>query len=313
MKTLLRESRILGGTTADIKRARRTGWDSDPNVNECDEALPRRERSGPRPIRAILAASTDAERTTSQQRRRPRGRKSLALSLQNIFETLVISWPTVVDAFAGRVTMAECNARLASWAEEIARNSAYELEVVGRENLGTEGESFLVMSNHQSLYDIPVLFHVLGANLRMITKAELFAVPIFGPAMKAAGFISIDRSNRARALESLEIAKQKIAEGLNVWIAPEGTRSKTGALLPFKKGGFNLAIEAGLRVLPVTLRGTRDILPAKGARGRGPRADRAAHDPPPDRCAGVRDARAEGGARGADARRPRSAAERRLT
>jgi 1-acyl-sn-glycerol-3-phosphate acyltransferase len=67
-------------------------------------------------------------------------------------------------------------------------------------------------------------------------------------------------------MKSLEIARKKVAGGLNVWIAPEGTRSRTGELLPFKKGGFNLAIEAGLRVLPVTLRGTRDILPAKGAR-----------------------------------------------
>jgi 1-acyl-sn-glycerol-3-phosphate acyltransferase len=179
-------------------------------------------------------------------------RKSIALSLHNIYETLVISWPTVVDAFAGRVTMSECNRRLTWWAAEIAKNSRYELEIVGRENLGTHHESFLVMSNHQSLYDIPVLFHVLGANLRMITKAELFRVPVFGDALKHAGFISIDRSNRERAMKSLEIARQGVADGLNVWIAPEGTRSKTGELLPFKKGGFNLALEAGLRVLPVT-------------------------------------------------------------
>ncbi len=193
-------------------------------------------------------------------------RKSLGLSLQNIYETLRISWPTVVDAFAGRVTKEACDARLASWADEIAKNARYDLEVVGRQNLGTHHETFLVMSNHQSLYDIPVLFHVLGANLRMITKTELFAVPIFGPAMKSAGFISIDRSNRERAMRSLEIAKKAIADGTNVWIAPEGTRSRTGELLPFKKGGFNLALEAGLRILPITLRGTRDILPAKGTR-----------------------------------------------
>jgi 1-acyl-sn-glycerol-3-phosphate acyltransferase len=223
--------------------------------------------------------------------------KSLALSLQNIFETLVISWPTVVDAFAGRVTMQECNERLASWASEIAKNSAYELEVVGRENLGTSGESFLVMSNHQSLYDIPVLFHVLGPNLRMITKEELFRVPVFGPAMRHAGFISIDRSNRERALKSLDIAKEKIAGGLNVWIAPEGTRSKTGELLPFKKGGFNLALEAGLRLLPITLRGTRDILPAKGTRSRTHARVRVTIHPPID----AKEYAREGGKQGREA------------
>jgi len=192
--------------------------------------------------------------------------KSLGLSLHNIYETLLISWPTVVDAFAGRVTKEACDARLASWASEIAKNAGYELEVIGREHAGTHGETFLVMSNHQSLYDIPVLFKVLGANLRMITKTELFKVPIFGPAIRHAGFIDIDRSNRQRAIRSLEIAKKAIADGTNVWIAPEGTRSKTGELLPFKKGGFNLALEAGLRILPITLDGTRDILPAKGTR-----------------------------------------------
>jgi 1-acyl-sn-glycerol-3-phosphate acyltransferase len=207
-------------------------------------------------IRAILRAVP----------RMPAARKSLTLSLHNVYETLVICWPTVIDAFLGRVSMEECDARLASWAAEIAKNAAYELEVAGREHLGDKGEAFLVMSNHQSLYDVPVLFHVLGANLRMITKSELFAVPIFGPAMLASGFISIDRSNRTRALESLAVAKAKIAAGRNVWIAPEGTRSKDGKLLPFKRGGFQLAIEAGLRVLPVTLNGTRDILAAKGSR-----------------------------------------------
>ena len=226
-----------------------------------------------------MAEARRAKQATGTRRGSP---KSLALSLQNIYETLVISWPTVVDAFANRVTMRECDDRLASWAAEIAKNAEYDLQVIGRENLGTRGESFLVMSNHQSLYDIPVLFHVLGANLRMITKAELFKVPVFGPAMKHAGFISIDRSNRERAMKSLEIAKEKIEGGLNVWIAPEGTRSKTGELLPFKKGGFNLAIEAGLRVLPVTLRGTRDILPAKGTRSRHHAAVRVTIHPPID-------------------------------
>ena len=91
-----------------------------------------------------------AQRMADARRAKGATGKSLALSLRNIYETLVISWPTVVNAFAGRVTMPECDSRLARWATEIAKNSAYDLEVVGRENLGTRGESFLVMSNHQS-------------------------------------------------------------------------------------------------------------------------------------------------------------------
>jgi 1-acyl-sn-glycerol-3-phosphate acyltransferase len=131
------------------------------------------------------------------------------------------------------------------------------------------GETYLVMSNHQSLYDIPVIFEVIGPNIRMITKEELFRVPIFGNALRAGGFISIDRRDRHAAIRSLRRASDLLASGTHVWIAPEGTRSPTGELLPFKKGAFYLALEAGLPILPVTLRGTRDALPAKGVRSSG--------------------------------------------
>jgi 1-acyl-sn-glycerol-3-phosphate acyltransferase len=191
--------------------------------------------------------------------------KSLALSLRNIYETLAISFPTVVDALQGRVTKQACDDRLARWAHNVVDNAAIELEVVGRDNL-RHGETYLIMSNHQSLYDIPVLFCVVGANVRMVTKQELFSVPVFGPALEAGGFISIDRSNRNAAIRSLQQARDLLASGTHVWIAPEGTRSRTGELLPFKKGAFYLAFEAGLPILPVTVQGTRNALPAKGVR-----------------------------------------------
>jgi 1-acyl-sn-glycerol-3-phosphate acyltransferase len=190
---------------------------------------------------------------------------SLALSLRNVYETLAISAPTVVDALRGRVTKAECDARLARWSKACLRNARVELDVTGGERLKTS-ETYLVMSNHQSLYDIPVLFQVVGPNIRMITKKELFGVPIFGGALEAAGFISIDRTDRNAAIRSLRKACDLLASGTHVWIAPEGTRSPSGALLPFKKGAFYLAFEAGLPILPVTVRGTRNILPAHGLR-----------------------------------------------
>jgi len=191
--------------------------------------------------------------------------KSLLLSLAAIYETLLISFPTVVDGALGRVRKEICDDRLAGWGKKIVAHAQMDVEVVGRENL-LPGQTYLVMSNHQSHYDIPVMFYVLGANLRMITKAELFRVPVWGPAMRESGFIAIDRSNRHRALESLEIAKQKLAEGVHIWIAPEGTRSRSGQLLPFKKGGFALAMDAGLPILPVAIKGTRAALRADGVR-----------------------------------------------
>lgn len=206
-----------------------------------------------------------AEMTASADPRTDDRQKSLGLTLRNVYETLAISWPTVVDAALGRVTKEACDDRLESWSAKIVRHTRIELTVRGREHL-EPGKTYLVMSNHQSLYDVPILFHVIGKNIRMITKKELFKVPIFGPAIREAGFISIDRENRHSAIKSLEVAKQKMAAGTHVWIAPEGTRSKTGELGSFKKGGFMLAMDAGLVVMPVTIDGTRDILVAKGVR-----------------------------------------------
>jgi 1-acyl-sn-glycerol-3-phosphate acyltransferase len=192
---------------------------------------------------------------------------SLALSLRNIYETLAISFPTVVEAVQGRVTKQICDERLAGWAKAVVENARIEIEVLGREHLKT-GETYLVMSNHQSLYDIPVLFRVVGSNIRMITKKELFGVPVFGGALAVAGFIAIDRSNRHAAIRSLEKARELVASGTHVWIAPEGTRSRSGKLLPFKKGAFYLALGSGLPILPVTLSGTRNVLAAKGVLSR---------------------------------------------
>jgi 1-acyl-sn-glycerol-3-phosphate acyltransferase len=191
--------------------------------------------------------------------------KSLMLSLAAMYETLVISFPTVVDGALGRVRKDVCDARLDSWGKKIVGHARMEVEVVGREHL-VPGQTYLVMSNHQSHYDIPVLFYVLGPNLRMITKTELFRVPIWGAAMRESGFIAIDRSNRQRAVESLRVAQESLKSGVHIWIAPEGTRSRTGELLPFKKGGFALSLDAGLPILPVAIQGTRDALRADGVR-----------------------------------------------
>jgi 1-acyl-sn-glycerol-3-phosphate acyltransferase len=188
---------------------------------------------------------------------------SLALSLRNVYETLAISFPTMLEAFGGRVTREVCNQRLAHWSHAVVDNARIEIEVVGREHM-VPGETYLVMSNHQSHYDIPVLFYVMGPNLRMIAKKELFDVPIFGNALKAAGFVEIDRGDRDAAIRNLEQAHALLESGTHVWIAPEGTRSPSGHLGTFKKGAFYLALNAELPILPVTLSGTRDVLPAHG-------------------------------------------------
>jgi 1-acyl-sn-glycerol-3-phosphate acyltransferase len=189
---------------------------------------------------------------------------SVLLSLEGVMETLAISAPTVVDALRGRITVELCDNRLKNWAKRLLDKADVTRTVVHPERAGTS-EVFVVMSNHRSLYDIPLLFESFPRTLRMVTKKELFRVPVWGGAMRAAGFIELDRNNRTRAKQGIDVARARLQQGINVWIAPEGTRSRSGALGPFKGGGFRLALDTGLRILPVAIRGTERILPADGA------------------------------------------------
>jgi 1-acyl-sn-glycerol-3-phosphate acyltransferase len=119
------------------------------------------------------------------------------------------------------------------------------------------------MSNHSSLYDIPLIFVALPGSIRMLTKKELFGVPVWGRGLAAGEFVSIDRHDHAQAVRDLDAAKVKMAGGISLWVAPEGTRSRDGQLGDFKKGGFVLAIQTGALILPIGIRGSRDILPPK--------------------------------------------------
>jgi 1-acyl-sn-glycerol-3-phosphate acyltransferase len=179
-------------------------------------------------------------------------------------ETLAVSAPTVVDAVRGRITVELCDNRLRGWAKKLLDHAEVERVVVHPERAATS-EIFVVMSNHRSLYDIPLIFESFPRTLRMVAKAELFRVPIWGRAMREAGFIELDRNNRVRAKQGIEVARARLEQGINVWIAPEGTRTRSGELGPFKGGGFRLALNTGLRILPVGIRGTEKILPADGA------------------------------------------------
>lgn len=123
------------------------------------------------------------------------------------------------------------------------------------------GQSYVVVSNHQSLFDILVIAGWLGMDLRWVAKASLKKVPMFGIASIKMDHIFIDRSNREAAIETLNSAKMKIVDGTSVMFFPEGTRSRDGRLKPFKTGAFKMAVDLGIPILPITLRGTRHILP----------------------------------------------------
>jgi 1-acyl-sn-glycerol-3-phosphate acyltransferase len=179
-----------------------------------------------------------------------------------VVETLKISAPTVVEAARGNTDHQLYDRRLRGWAQRLVDYVGMKIEVRGREHL-VAGETYVVMSNHQSVYDIPVIYLSLPElSIRMVAKAGLFKIPIWGQALKTAGFVELDRANRVKAIKALNAARATMESGISIWIAPEGTRTRNGQLLPFKQGGFHLALETGARILPVTISGTRHVLPA---------------------------------------------------
>ncbi|HEU4732691.1 MAG TPA: lysophospholipid acyltransferase family protein, partial [Kofleriaceae bacterium] len=118
-------------------------------------------------------------------------------------------------------------------------------------------------SNHQSHLDIPMLYATLPSpTIRMLGKKELFAIPVWGRALRAAEFIEVDRSNHVSAVRSIDHAARLVRDGVSIYLAPEGTRSRDGRIGKLKKGGFHLALATGAPIIPVAIRGTREILPA---------------------------------------------------
>lgn len=135
------------------------------------------------------------------------------------------------------------------------------VSVTGREKVDKK-QSYVIVSNHQSHYDIFVLYGWVGVDFKWVMKHELRKIPGLGIGCEKIGHIFIDRSSHEKALASINSAKEKIVNGTSVIFFPEGTRSQTGELGQFKKGAFKMAIDLGLPVLPVTLLGTKDILPS---------------------------------------------------
>jgi len=151
------------------------------------------------------------------------------------------------------------------WARTIFRLLGVEFTLAGwdalPEDIRTQRQSVIFMSNHESNLDPPVLIGTLPIPAVFLAKKEVrWMVPVGWAAMMA-GTIFIDRSNRERAVQSLHEAADQIRGGKSVVIFPEGTRTRDGALLPFKKGGFNLALDAGVPIVPLAAVGGHAMLP----------------------------------------------------
>jgi 1-acyl-sn-glycerol-3-phosphate acyltransferase len=145
-------------------------------------------------------------------------------------------------------------------ARTAVRLAGIRIEAVGRDQLDP-AKTYIFMANHVSNVDPPVIIPSLPKRTSVLVKKELFRIPVLGRAMRLASLVPVDRSNRDAAIASMHEAAEVVRTGISMTIFPEGTRSHDGRLLPFKKGPFYLAMEGGAAIVPVTILGTREIMP----------------------------------------------------
>lgn len=147
-----------------------------------------------------------------------------------------------------------------AWASGMMRWNRVQATVEGLDRLAAD-QPYVYVANHVSFIDIWVLLERLPGSVRFVYKKELGGIPVFGPAMRASGHIAIDRTNRASAFAAYDVAARDVRGGTSAMIFAEGTRSRDGRLLPFKKGPFVLAIAAQAPVVPIAILGAFESLP----------------------------------------------------
>lgn len=182
--------------------------------------------------------------------------------------TVVVCLGALVDLNWFRKSKFKAQQFPRAWGRVLCRIADIRVQVEGRENIDPS-QTYIFVGNHASQTDIWTFQGYIPHDFRWIAKKELFAIPLFGAAMRAVGFISIDRSRGRQAVKSLNDAAARIAEGTSVLIFPEGTRSPDGHLQPFKTGAIMLAIKAGVPVVPVGINGTHQALPKGSLLARG--------------------------------------------
>ena len=182
-----------------------------------------------------------------------------ALSFLNlVVTTIVLSTVAVCAALFDRG--GETTHKIARlWAHIYLRIAGIKVSVTGIEKVATP--PYIFMCNHQSTLDIFALLSSLRLPFKWIAKKELFSVPFLGWALKSGRNISLDRENPRKGLKAMNEAANKIKDGMNVVIFPEGTWSTDGKLLPFKKGAFSLALRTGVPIIPVGISGTGKLQP----------------------------------------------------
>jgi 1-acyl-sn-glycerol-3-phosphate acyltransferase len=142
-------------------------------------------------------------------------------------------------------------------------NPWIKINMQGTENLPPKDEACVIIANHESAADILIIYK-LKRQFRWLAKKEAFSIPFIGATMSWIGYVPVDRGNRASHAQAMESSRQWLEQGVSMFFFPEGTRSRTGQVKPFKIGAFRLARQSGKKILPIVLYGTQDILPKRG-------------------------------------------------
>ncbi|MFO7568688.1 MAG: lysophospholipid acyltransferase family protein [Smithellaceae bacterium] len=187
-------------------------------------------------------------------------RSALLVTLGVAITAFFSFWAVVFSFFSNAENNVHRVANL--WSRVLLALCATKVEVIGKENI-LYGKPQIFMANHQSDFDILITLAYVTCQFRWIAKKELFAIPVFGQAMKSAGYIEIDRQNHEKALQSLDLAALRIREGKSVMTFPEGTRSRDGEIKAFKQGTFHLAIASGVPIVPISIIGSGEIMPKR--------------------------------------------------
>lgn len=189
--------------------------------------------------------------------------RRLGVALGTVLVTAWYCCIILARAAVGRLRREHIDRYARGWARLLLRMARIDIRVQGQAPDFSDGRRYIILCNHSSHYDIPVSFAHLPGSIRMLAKKELYSIPLFGAALKAGEFPSINRGNRNQAVRDLENARRLMESGIVLWAAPEGTRSADGRLLPFKKGCFHLACDTGAVIVPLAIRGIHQVLPAR--------------------------------------------------
>ncbi len=165
-----------------------------------------------------------------------------------------------------------------AWAWMLCRSNFTRVRLRGRERADPK-QSYVIMSNHQSHFDVLAFYSSWGRQFRWVMKEELRKTPGLGWGCEAVGHIFIDRSDHEKAIASLKAARPMLTNGVSVMFFPEGTRSDDGRLQPFKKGGFMMALDLGLPILPVSISGSNRVMPSRKLQLRPGRIDITIQEP----------------------------------